>query len=231
MNKYLKTYIRNRNITLDNIIKLNSTDLGVKYYELDYVDIDIRDIEKRKIPEVILNRKILDKYFLNQTEYKNITDYNFSNQEISIILANRPEYIEYFKDKLSNFEKKDINWVLSFEPSLADYFNLEDFNQGDYENLVTYDKKNILIKKFRHKIRFYLIRNYLKDHPEDYMDFIDILKQRGVDNIDDLIFWQPEILKHMDVDDIHYNLRYREVEDIIKDFPHMKKFFEDIGYL
>ncbi len=46
-----------------------------------------------------------------------------------------------------------------------------------------------------------------------------------------MIFIQPEILKHMDVNDMFNNLRYRDVEQIISDFPYMRKFFEDIDYL
>jgi hypothetical protein len=232
MNKYLKTYIRNRNITLSDVRKLNSGDLGIKYFEVKYVDIDIRDVNKSKIPEIILNKDILEKYFLNQTVFKNITDYDFDADTLSWLLSVRPEYIIYFKDKLDIFTKNQVISLLSWQPELADYFNLDNFDQIDYEHIADYNRKQgLFLKKFRHKVGFYFIRNYLADHPNEYMDFIDVLKERGVDNIDDLVFRQPEILKYMDVNDIFNSLRSRDVTQIINDFPHMRKFFEDIDYL
>jgi hypothetical protein len=234
MNKYLKTYIRNRDITLSDNRKLNSDKLGIKHYEMNYTDVDVRDIQRDKIPEIILNKDVLEKYFLNQTVYKNIQDYKFTNHELTYILRTRPEYIKYLINNLNVLKKNDIIFILFYKPNLYKYFNFDNFNEDDFDDMVSHSvgmKDHwVLLKEFHNKINFYRISNYIKKYPDNYIHFIDILKERGLDDIDDLIFWQPKILEYMNPDDVH-NLRYRDVEEIIQRFPEMKNYFEKIGYL
>jgi hypothetical protein len=204
MNKYLKTYIRNRDIIFkrdrDKILK------NIEHYEVKYFIDELNDAKIYYDQTEDLARLISKNPELIKT-IKKIEPSLFNVNEISIILRKQPNLYKYFKSTLQSFSEYEL-----------------------YIGIVDSSHNIEIIKDLIYKINnIEYIENIIVYYPQTSIYFEEKIKNFDGINIRNILFRNINSLKYLY--NYLYKLNKEQIKELNIIYPDVKIFNKlDIKY-